>query len=706
MILSFLLTGLTSYILAAIAGSLLYFFIIFIGLIVLNIEILSIFKAISPFWIILLNIIFFITSLVIWLKKGKPFIKAGGYSVKRFLNSFKLDRGLIFLGFGAVFLIVISFILCAFLPVNEPDALSYHTYRALVWAQRGFIHHFQTTDVRNLVMPINSEIIYTWIFSLTGKDFGFGFLEFFSYVFGIAGFLAFFEKFKISYRKRLWAIFIFSSFACTIAQISSTQTDLFTGVLLFYSILFFLDFINKKDNIKGYFSSLSFALALGVKSTAFMAGLVLIILFLIYAVKKQSSKDFMKFILFCGVNFIVFSSYNYILNFIDYQNPFGSKMSLISHGFYGGIKGFIANFITYNLQLLDFSGFMWGIYLSEFIFKVQNFLFNLFQIEQNTGALIRLEGLNSSLAEQNMGYGVCGLLAFIPSVFYSIFLYFKNFKNKIKKKRQILYILGPVFYLNLIVLSFAVGYMSYSIRFIMAFYVISMPVLTFSYFKKNNFYKTIVIIFALFNLLLVSSHLAVRPFKKLMQSYKKEPSFKIFIDNVRCMKYEYFKNERKGCEISRGVLDKIEDYKTVGIFFDKLTPGQPFMLEAKKKHIRADELIFTRLEDYDLQKYDYLVVPYPYQVFEDFNKMDIKKYLENKMPENCYFAHVKDTIKSIVIFKKDDKNTLNKATCGICFSKGFEDKGFKAVNQSKVEWKSYVDDESAVSTYIIYKNVK
>ncbi len=223
MILSFLLTFLTSGLLSAAAGSFLYFFTIFIALIILNIEILSIFRSISPFGIILLNIIFFAAALAVWLKRNRLNVLKEQYKektkafFKRIFNSFKLDKGLIVLGIGVLFLIAVSFIMCAILPVNEPDALEYHAYRALVWAQKGFIHHFDTTDIRSHVMPINSELIYTWIFSLTKKDFGLGFIEFFSYFAGIAAFWTFFEKFKFSYRKRLWAIFIFSSFAGVIA---------------------------------------------------------------------------------------------------------------------------------------------------------------------------------------------------------------------------------------------------------------------------------------------------------------------------------------------------------------------------------------------------------------------------------------------------------------------------------------------------------
>lgn len=700
MILSFLLTALTSGFLSFLFGDILYFFTIFISLIILNIQILSLFKGISPFSIISLNIIFFIITLALWLKKGKPVLKYR-CNFKRVLNSLKLDKGLILLAAGVIFLITTGFILGAFLPVNEPDAVAYHTYRALVWAQKGFIHHFDTIDIRNLVMPINSELIYTWIFSLTKKDFGFGLLQLFSYFFGAAAFWVFFEKFKISYRKRLWAIFIYTSYAAVIAQISSTQTDLFTGTLLFYSILFFLDFIDKNDNYKGYFSSLSFALALGVKSTAFMAGLVLILLYLVYSIKRSSVKKFIKFAGFLIINFIIFSSYNYILNLIDFNNPLGSKMSIVKHGFYGGIKGFVANFITYNLQLFDFSGFMWGIYLSNFMAKVQSLLFNLFHIEQNTGTLQKLEGLNSSLLETNMGYGVVGILTFIPSILVSIFMFFK----KRKSKKSFLYVLGIIFYLNLAVLSLAVGYMVYSIRFILTFYTISMPVLIFSYFKKNNIYKTFVIIFALFNLFLISTHLGLRPFNHILHSYRTESDYKTFMQNLRCLEYPYLKKNTNSCEIISDFLSYIEEYKSVGIFSGRDIMSQNTIFLSKEKHLKIDELLLARIDKYNITQYDYLLTPYPYQYFDVFNKEDEKIYLGGKMPANCRLIMGKSEEKQIIV-SDNNKNKLKDISGGIC-TVPFDyllNKGFSPIYQSETKWYKILNQEEVVSIYIIWKN--
>ena len=699
MILSLLLTILTSYFLSAFAGCFLYFFIIFLGLIILNIELLSLFKAISPIGIILLNLIFFIISLILWLKNKKPVLKPDVTELKnraeRILNCFKLDKGLAILGAGFIFLIVISFILCAFLPVNEPVALSYHTYRALIWAQKGFIHHFDTADIRNHVMPINSELIYTWIFSLTNKDFGFGFLQFSSYFFGIAGIWTFLEKFKISYRKRLWAIFIFSSFAGIIAQISSTQTDLLTGVLLFYSVLFFIDYVKQDNIIKGYFSSLSFAIALGVKSTAFMAGLPLLAAYFIYLIFKKKTagiKKFIKFICFLIINFIIFSSYNYILNLIDYSNPLGSEISINGHGFFGGFKGFLANFVTYNIQLIDFSGFTWGIYLTPLMYKVQSALFAILHIPQETGVLMRMESLNSSLSEQFIGFGITGILALIPAILLSIALLITKliYRKNIQENKIIIPVLGLLFYINIVVLSFAIGYMVYSIRFITTFVVISTPVLIFTYFKKNNFYKTLVIIFAMFYFLVASGHLAARPFYSLLDMYKKERNFNTFTYNVRCLNYDFFKRYKPDCKIYGTLFSYIEEYKTVGIFHNNYALTQLAIFIAAKKHIKADELILSRFNADIVKKYDYIITPYPNQDINAFNNKDKQALLEKKYPKNCYFE------------KSPPNNKVVLIQCGIPYKK-LENASFTPVYNIRTSYKD-IDNKTQYLQYIIWKN--
>lgn len=742
MLLSFLLITISAYFLAAAFGTFAYIFIIFLGLVILNIEVLSLFQAIAPMQILLSNVVTLFLTLGFWVKKGKPVLKPNFKKIKtglkRILHCFRLDKGLIILFAGFVFLIVTAFILSAFLPVNEPDALTYHTYRAFVWAQKGYIHHFDTIDLRNTVMPINSEIIYTWIFSLTGKDFGFGLLQYVAFFFTISGFWIFLSRLNFSYRKRLWTIFIFSTFAGVISQISSTQTDLLTGMMLLYSMIFFFDFINGRNNwnnkafntqnkntmpegtqktdfIKGFFSSLCFAIALGVKSTAFIAGAPLLIFFLIYSYKKKALRPFFVFIMALGINFIIFSSYNYILNFIDYSNFLGSRVSINCHGFFGGFKGFFANFINYNIQLFDTTGFNWGIFISEFVFNARDAFFAFLDIPKDLGTHTKMESINPFLKEQTMGYGITSILAFFPSVFIAIFLLLKTcFKKTFKKEKWvILCVLGALFYVNLVFLSFSIGYMVYSIRFICTFVILSTPVLVFSYPKKNNFYKTLIILFAIFYLFFASVYLSFRPLKRLAKSYKNEPVKEEFFYNTRCMKYDYFKRVKKSCDIDENIFTHIKEYKTAGIFPDKNIMMQLSEINAAKKHIRLQQMMLTRIKKYNLEKYDYLIIPYPFQTLTEFNNkdradLDKGNFSINPKATNwndCFYLKDKKGKMTVI----EDRKELNKLIEIKCAAPEnyIKSKGFTPTHIIKTKWMSIEkENEEIISTFIIWKNLK
>ncbi len=375
-----LLTGLVSYFVSALFGRFIYFFPIFLSLIIFNLEVLSLIKGIKGVNILILTFIEFIISLFIWIKKDKPYLKL---NLKPFFIKLKKtlieDKTFILLFISYSVFIISAFLLSCLSPVSEADAQGYHALRALFFANDNFIHHFETSDVRNLCMPINSELFYTWILALSKKDIGFGLLQFFSYFLLIISSYKVMEHYNIDFNKRLWSILIFSSFPIVIIQTSSTQTDLCTGALLVTALYLILEY--KKENKLHllYFSSLSIALTFGIKTTSFIASIPLLIWF-IFLIKK----DFIKFFSFLIFNFLIFSSYNYFLNFINYGNFLGAKSALLGHGFWGGIGAVIANFIRYIFQFFDFSGFTLGYYLNDYLLKAQACAIEFFGIPKNS----------------------------------------------------------------------------------------------------------------------------------------------------------------------------------------------------------------------------------------------------------------------------------------------------------------------------------
>ncbi len=223
-----------------------YFFLISFGLIILNMEILSLFKGINFLNVsILTGLWAFVGIIFICAKKPKINFKA---FIKDLKASFIEDKWLFVLSCALVFMLFISFLLSIMSPPTEADAQSYHCLRALFFAKDGFIHHFETADIRCHCMPINSELFYTWLLILFKKDTSFGLLQYFSYFLLIISSFKLMDLFNIEFKKRIYSILIFSSFAGVISQISSTQTDLCTGSLLVTSI--FLTLKYSKDKTK------------------------------------------------------------------------------------------------------------------------------------------------------------------------------------------------------------------------------------------------------------------------------------------------------------------------------------------------------------------------------------------------------------------------------------------------------------------------
>ena len=65
--------------------------------------------------------------------------------------------------FAFLSLLLVSFFLAVVTSVLEPDSQTYHFLRAYEYIKNGSLNHFETTDIRALIMPINSEIFYSFM---------------------------------------------------------------------------------------------------------------------------------------------------------------------------------------------------------------------------------------------------------------------------------------------------------------------------------------------------------------------------------------------------------------------------------------------------------------------------------------------------------------------------------------------------------------
>ena len=525
-IISFFLVFVTSYFITSIlvdekkVNGIFYFLISAFANIVLTMEILSLFSFISIPGVLILNILFLIVSIFLWNKFGRPIWKLSlGKFFSKYINCIKQDKSLFILSAGFLIAVLTALFMSSFMPIMNFDAESYHALRSLFWIHNHNLNHFFIADMRNLVFPINSELVFAWVFLFIKRSAWIMYTSFAGFLLVIFGLYNILSFLKYTMRRKLWVIFMVSSLSSVLAQIATTETDIIIAGLIISSIYLFWYSVKEKKTVPLFMSALAYALAIGTKSTALIAipGCAIgYIALSSYYYGKDCYRIILKFIWFGILNFIIFSSYNYILNFINYGNMFGSKYMLASHSNEYGCRAIVANFIKYIFMFVDFAGFMWNEYLAVHIENVRNAILSLLNMSIYKDGYYTLGANRTTLVEPVMGMGILGLILYFPFWIYSLLRPIFT-----RKKRDIFIFAFAMFLLiNIIFMSYKLAYMSYSIRFLTCFCVISSPILVYSYCKHMNLYKFFIVLFSMYYLFMVSTHLYSRPIAKILGYFK------------------------------------------------------------------------------------------------------------------------------------------------------------------------------------------
>lgn len=626
---SFFLVFISSYLLTSLIAprksilGLIYLFLTAFAQVVLTFEILSLFGAIKQFYVLGLNILFCIVSGIFWFKNSRPLWSLDLSDFKnKVLNSFKLDKSLIWLFAGFCIFVAVSLILCFVSPVSNADALHYHLARSLFWVLQGSLNHFETTDIRNLCLPINSEILYAWVLLFAKKDVFLGFFSFSGYLLSVVSLYSILGLTGFCTRKKLWTVFILSSFASVIVQASGTETDIIIAGLITSGIFLYWYALKYNKKIPIFMSSLAWALAIGTKTPALMAIPAVGLLFLILSIKYKNKEFYKPVIYFLGfgvLNFLIFASYNYILNFIHFANFTSSQSLMQPLKNYYGIKAIPANFIKYIFLFFDFTGFKWSDYIGEYFIRLENLILSFLHLSYiKSGLYTTNSGPNRTLLEPLMGMGILGFLVYLPCWFWSLIR--PLFKPK-SKKGAYLFVFALMLVINISLMSYLIVFMVYSIRFLTAFAVISAPVLVFSYFRRNNIFKFIIIAFALFYLVLVSTHLWPRPFIKMVRSFYKHPSISYLRESFRCRDILNFNSYTStACALKDSIKKKISNQNKILALFG----SSQDIFTIKRLEFSGYDIDFERAENIknvDVGSYNIIIYP-----LEDIKATNISHY--------------------------------------------------------------------------------
>ena len=601
-------------------NNIIYFFLSAFAQIILTLEVLSLMSAISVFGILLANGFIFISSLIIWLSLKRPRVT---FHFKDFFRkifySVKTDKILAILLAGFIFMLMAAGFLVLILPSNDASAIGYHVVRSLFWIEHGNLYHFNIADARAVVFPINSELLYTWFLIFLKKDAflnSFSFLSFILYIVSLWGVLA---KFTTSLRKKLWVIFIVSSFTAVVACLSSTETNIMTAALTMAALYLIIDYFKSENKPAFFMSALAASLSMGVKTSAFFIMPAVFVFFLAAGYHYKTSRPYKRLMLWLGVlflNFLIFSSYNYILNFINYGDFISTQSVMQSHKNLFGLKGFLFNCINYFVMMFRFSEFD-GIYnFSNLAFEILKKLLRIFNEPFLLGRYTNDYTFKLINADRS-GLGINGLLVYFPCLIFAI--------NglRLKRKKFLMSLFSIMFIIPFILMAYSVVYMSFNIRFIVTFALISAPVIIYSYSRKLSFYKILITFFACLGFFYISLNITNKNVPYLINYLRHGYSADDIRETAMCTGISgHIGDNHKN--IYCKLRDYIKDFNINNrfLYLSQETDGLLMikLLQFKGYHIDVD--LIENLENTDLNKYNIIITLENNQSSLIFNKID------------------------------------------------------------------------------------
>lgn len=557
---------------------------------VLSFEILSLLNSIGASGFLICNIISFTVSLIAFCKSKATIYKPNFTEEFKNINkALKRDRILKFL--SVLFVLFLFFKLFEALVFNVTfgDALGYYLPRCISWIQNGNILHYVTPDTRELIMPVNMEFLYSWVIIFTKSTLGVGIFSFISFLGAILVIYNLLGELGFCRRKRIWSAFVFSSFIIISLMSATPCADLFIGSLLLTSIYLFYCFIKYGNKPLLYFSTLATALAIGTKTTAIIAfpSVFAIIFILTWQNKREVLKrTVISYCTLLFLNFIVFSSYNYILNFLQFSNPISCNEQFLINQFRGGIKGYLTNIIKYFVCIFDFSGIDLPIY-HDLINNLQVKLLALIGETPKSYTSTRFEGFftfNYGYGVVNAALGAMGVFAFLPALI-------KGCTKKLAKRKFLLTLLSFSFIFNVLLFSRVMVFTSYNLRYLVTFFVIASPIVVFSYVKSNkNVFKWIMTYFMFVYLFLLPHQKPISYF--ITYANAKDKTKVINIVRKEKKIFEYFIKKEP---------------TTIALMLHDKELALSDIEELKLHGFKIDNILAENYESYDLSKYEYII---------------------------------------------------------------------------------------------------
>jgi len=615
-------------------NTVIYYILIAVSQIIISFEILSLLKSITLSGVLVINLIFLLSSAIIWNSKNRPDInfEQTKYIKDKIKSALLKDKVLLLILFFFIFSSLISLFLTLVAPNNSWDSLVFHLARIGFWLQNRSFEHFETGSIRQVMFPINSEILILWSMVFLKRDYLAQLPQYLAYLGCIYIMFSYLSYLKISIQRILWTIFIFASLPAVILESMSCQTDLLIAFFLFSSFYLFIFGVKENDKKSIIFSSISFCIAAGLKNTIYLFIPVFFLLVLLITIKEKKKYFYKPLFLFIAITipaFLILSSYNYILNYMDFGNPFGCQTFLNRHHLVFGIKPFICNLIKNFFLFIDFTGVIDfigiknAVILNDICLFLKKILFLLFGLKTTDG-LAYADNTNIGMinSEMYVTSGFIGLLIFLPLVLKTIFKKVKLNKDKyFYLKVSAFIVIGFI-----ITLSALMGFCRWTSRYLITAVILSSPVFLLSYSRKQTVSKIIITAIVIFNFIYISTHNSAKPFFLICKNLKIN-KYESFREETRLSGETIFSEKSSFYKLLKLSKLIMEDNARIGLVFSEADVYYPFF--EQNPTWKVNPVLFSTLikNKNNFNKYDYLI----------FSNTDQVYYFKDNSPKKFYY---------------------------------------------------------------------
>jgi hypothetical protein len=374
------------------------------------VELLSLFDAVRPLWVLVGEAVVLGASLLVWTRVGRPLPAWPRFGLRAAARVHPLVAAL---GLLVVAAFVYQTALVIATPPNEWDSLVYHLSRAAAWYQGHGVEYVSNAPTeRQNAFPPNAEILILYTFVFLGRDWAAGLPQIIAELALLTAAYGTARRLGFARPASLFAALLLGTLAEVALDAVVTKNNLVVASFVSAAAYFVLGRQRRELPL----AAIAVALGIGTKLTAFFALPFLLLLAILVLPRRLLAEVVVAGVVAIGL----FGAYGYVLNVIEEGTPFPKTEEITQHRPDVTVTGTVSSAARVYWDFLDFSGFHPPQRFENEVANAGRRIFDGLGIPANpkesTARPFRFEP-NAAAAEYRSYFGPLGFLLVLPLSF-------------------------------------------------------------------------------------------------------------------------------------------------------------------------------------------------------------------------------------------------------------------------------------------------